>query len=242
MDDLKIIFEDNDILVVNKPSGMVVNRSQTFSGITVQDIVKKIGEDAIDPEVIVNPDDSDEISEFSARDGIVHRLDKDTSGVLIIAKNEPSFKRIQAQFKRREVEKEYKAIVLGSLPQEKIEIEAPLGRNPKNRLTMAVVDEGRPALTVAILEKEFQVDETIFSLLSVKPTTGRTHQIRVHLAAVGNPIVCDPIYCTRKQFEFTLQYFTRLMLHALSIKFTHPTTGEKLTFTAELPEEFTKYI
>src|SRR5690349_11932264 len=169
MDDLKIIFEDNDILVVNKPSGMVVNRSQTFSGITVQDIViKRVGEESVETEVVVNPDDADEISEFSARDGIVHRLDKDTSGVLIIAKNEPSFKRVQAQFKRREVEKEYKAIVLGSLPQEKIEIEAPLGRNPKNRLTMAVVEDGRPALTVAIREKEFTVEETVFSLLSVK--------------------------------------------------------------------------
>ena len=229
------IFEDNEILVLDKPSGVVVNRSNTYAGQTVQDFV----EDQIDFT------ESDEDSEFKSRSGVVHRLDKDTSGILLVAKNPDSFVKIQKQFKERTVKKQYHAIVNGKSPTGKFEIDAPIGRNPKDRLSMAAVMGGKEARTDFDFVKHFQVNSsegTWFSYVMAFPYTGRTHQIRVHLAALNLPIVGDPIYCTRAKLEASSNAFNRMMLHALSIQFTHPQTEERVTFEASLPEEFKKYI
>lgn len=226
------IFEDTEILVLDKPSGVVVNRSNTYAGQTVQDFV----EDQIDFT------ESDEDSEFKSRSGVVHRLDKDTSGILLVAKNSESFANIQKQFKERTVKKQYHAIVNGKSPTGKFEIDAPIGRNPKDRLSMAVVVGGKEARTDFDFVKHFEVDGIWFSYVTAFPYTGRTHQIRVHLAALNLPIVGDPIYCSKAKLEASKNAFNRMMLHALSIEFTHPQTGKRVTFEASLSEEFKKFI
>lgn len=255
----EIIFEDSEIIVFNKPSGMVVNKSDTFSGITLQDIVQErlhitnntqesAGESDNEADIESDVSDNDEAtpyeSEFESRSGIVHRIDKDTSGVIIVAKNKNAFTNLQKQFKTRVVEKEYRAISIGKALDMKMEIDAPIGRNPHNRQMLAVVAGGRESQTyvevlrtINVLVGESGVEFTEFL---VKPHTGRTHQIRVHLAAANYPIAADPIYCTRKQYELSVNVFPRLMLHAYKIKFNHPVTGESLEFEAPLPEEFTK--
>lgn len=224
---MNIIYEDDQILVINKPSGVVVNRSDTNSTFTVQDFI----ESETDFE-------TDDASEFGLRSGIVHRLDKDTSGVLLAAKNAESFENLQSQFKNREVHKEYHAIVLGKIKDAKFEVDAPLGRNPKNRLSMAVVPDGRPSQTKFELVDTFEKEAVLFSYIKAFPYTGRTHQIRVHAAAINFPVACDEIYCTRSQLEQSKKAFNRLMLHALSISFIHPTKNESATFTAPLPNDF----
>jgi 23S rRNA pseudouridine1911/1915/1917 synthase len=226
------IYEDNEILVLDKPSGVVVNRSNTYAGQTVQDFV----EDQIDFT------ESDEDSEFKSRSGVVHRLDKDTSGILLVAKTPDSFVNIQKQFKDRTVKKTYNAISLGKSQTGRFEINAPLNRNPKDRLSMAVVVGGKEARTEFDFVKHIKIDETTYSYIKAFPYTGRTHQIRVHLAALNLPVAADPIYCTRAQYDLSTQAFNRMMLHALNIEFTHPTTGERVTFEAPLPEEFKKHI
>lgn len=226
------IYEDNDILVLDKPSGVVVNRSSTYAGQTVQDFV----EDQIDFT------ESDEDSEFKSRSGVVHRLDKDTSGILLVAKNPDSFVKIQKQFKDRVVKKQYHAIVNGKSPTGKFEIDAPIGRNPKDRLSMAVVVGGKEARTDFDFVKHFLVTDMWFSYITAFPYTGRTHQIRVHLAALNLSIVGDPIYCSKARLRASENAFNRMMLHALSIEFTHPRTEQRVTFEAPLPEEFKKLI
>jgi 23S rRNA pseudouridine1911/1915/1917 synthase len=216
--------------VLDKPTGVVVNRSTTYAGQTVQDFV----EDQIDFT------ESDEDSEFKSRSGVVHRLDKDTSGILLVAKNPDAFTNIQHQFKDRTVKKIYHAVVLGKSQTGRFEVNAPMGRNPKDRLSMAVVNGGKEARTEFDFVKNIQIEETTYSYLKAYPFTGRTHQIRVHLAALNLPIAADPLYCTRAQFGVSSNAFGRMMLHALNIEFTHPTTGERVTFEAPLPEEFKK--
>ena len=223
----KVIFEDDDILVVDKPVGLVVNSSDTTTSETLQDIVRAEGPDYIEDD-----------SEFQSRSGIVHRLDKDTSGVIVIAKNEAAFLKIQAQFKERTVEKEYMALVLGKVEDSLIEVDAPIGRNPRNRLKFAVVDGGKEAFTKFTKVKELTVLDEVLTLLTAFPKTGRTHQIRVHLAALGYPVAGDILYSTRSQYEKWNPHFNRLMLHSCKISFTHPTTGDRVCYEAPLPPEF----
>ena len=222
MHDLDILYEDSYILVLNKPSGVVVNKSVTSSDITIQD--KIAGYIVAD----------DEESEFFQRGGIVHRIDKDTSGVLLIAKDIGSFKRLQKQFKRREVTKEYIAVVHGEIKDDMFEVNAPIKRNPRNRLKYAIVEGGKEAVT------RFEKLKTINNLTVLKcfPKTGRTHQIRVHLTALGHPIIMDTLYSNVLQLSEAKEKFPRMLLHATKITIKHPQSGEMVTFEAPLPAEF----
>ena len=251
------IFEDNDILVINKPYGLVVNRSHTYFDETLQDILVEeypdlfdVTQEPVSPNIDVETDADDveveveieaDSSDFKSRAGIVHRLDKETSGVLVVAKNKESFLDLQSQFKQRKTSKEYVALVHGRVENNKFEIDAPLGRNPKHPFKFAVVNGGRDAITFFEKISDVSLDIGQFTFLKVMPKTGRTHQIRVHLAALNHPIVGDTIYCTSSLLGMTENVFSRMMLHAKKLSFYHPKTKELLSFEAPLPEEFLKY-
>ena len=225
-----LIFEDDYILVLNKPSGMVVNISDTSPGETLQNYTQeKLAKELAD---------ADKESDFYKRGGLVHRIDKETSGVVVAAKDEETFVSLQVQFKGREVEKEYVALIFGKLDEEKIEISAPIGRSPRNRTKMAIVSDGKEAVTTVEQAEERVVDGEVLSLVRAFPKTGRTHQIRVHLAALNHPIVGDDLYAGKRRSVISRKIFGRLMLHAHKITFTHPKTGERVSFEAGLPSEF----
>ncbi|OGC47581.1 hypothetical protein A2886_02220 [candidate division WWE3 bacterium RIFCSPHIGHO2_01_FULL_42_13] len=225
-----LIFEDDYILVLNKPSGMVVNISDTSPGETLQNYTQeKLAKELAD---------ADKESDFYKRGGLVHRIDKETSGVVVAAKDEETFVSLQVQFKGREVEKEYVALIFGKLDEEKIEISAPIGRSPRNRTKMAIVSDGKEAVTTVEQAEERVVDGEVLSLVRAFPKTGRTHQIRVHLAALNHPIVGDDLYAGKRRSVISRKIFGRLMLHAHKITFTHPKTGERASFEAGLPSEF----
>lgn len=217
---LQIIFEDQDLLVINKPVGLVVNNSKTVRDETLQDLVSST--------FTVPKDDS----EFSSRGGIVHRLDRDTSGLILVAKNHETFGYLKNQFKNRQIEKHYYAVVVGELKDSVIEINAPIKRNPTNRVKFIIMDDGREALTM--VNKVNTVEG--YTLVDVTPKTGRTHQIRVHLSALGFPIAADRIYCSRLIYSSSFEKFGRLMLHAYSIRFRHPKSEKEMYFEC-LPKE-----
>jgi len=164
-----------------------------------------------------------------ARPGIVHRLDRDTSGLILVAKNEPIRRALQRQFKARQVHKVYVALLDGHLEAAHGRIEAPLGRDPRRRQRMAVVPGGREAITEYRLLASFAGGD--YSLVEAEPKTGRTHQIRVHFASIGHPVVGDTVYGRRR----TRLPVPRQFLHAQRLGFTHPLTGQPLEFEAPLP-------
>ena len=213
---LDIIHEDEALLVVNKPAGMVVHPALGHpSGTLVNAVLAHC------PQVA-------DVGGLE-RAGIVHRLDKDTSGLILIAKADAVRAALQRQFKRRQVAKTYLALVEGQVQPREGVIEAPVGRDKRQRKRMAVVRRGREARTMyrAI---EYFADHT---LLEVRPHTGRTHQVRVHLAWLGYPVVGDAVYGYRRQRLLQGRHF----LHASRIRFTHPTTGQEIEFEATLPDE-----
>jgi 23S rRNA pseudouridine1911/1915/1917 synthase len=213
---LDVIYEDDAFLVVNKPAGMVVHPALGHpSGTLVNALL------AHSPQVAQagGPD----------RAGIVHRLDKDTSGLILVAKDEATRVALQRQFKRRQIAKTYLALVEDQVqPREGI-IDAPIGRDKRQRKQMAVVRSGRPAQTMYRVV-EYLADHT---LLEVRPHTGRTHQVRVHLAWMGYPVVGDTTYGYRRQRLLQDRHF----LHATRLRFSHPSTGEEVTFEAPLPPQ-----
>jgi 23S rRNA pseudouridine1911/1915/1917 synthase len=227
--EIEKIFEDENILVVSKPTGLVVNRSNTYKEVTLQDIFEKDY-----PDVFNNVQDE----EFISRSGIVHRLDKDTSGVIIIAKNPESFYFLQKQFKDRKTYKEYIVIVHGEIKDEMVEINAPLDRNPRRPLKRAVVSSGRPAVTQVEPQNTFKKDNLLFTIAKVFPKTGRTHQIRVHMSAIGHPVVGDKIYCANNLLEKDIELFGRMMLHARILGIKNPTDEKFRRFESPLPKEF----
>lgn len=227
--EIEIIYEDDALLVVDKPSGMIVNRSNTTREKTLQDF--------LDSYLNLETDSSKLGEVFTRRSGLAHRLDKGTSGVLLIAKNPLVLKKLMKQFKRRVVNKEYIVLVHGKLKDPLIEVKAPLGRNPQNRLKFAVVREGKPAETM-FRKLNFRQK---YSLVSAKPKTGRTHQIRVHLSALGHPVVGDTLYTPRSIREEDKEKFGRMMLHAHKIELIHPLSGKKVTYEANIPAEFKEY-
>lgn len=211
---LDIVYEDDQVAVVSKPAGMVVHPAFGHSSGTLVNAVL-----ARWPE----------IASFSepSRAGIVHRLDKDTSGVLIVAKTHAALESLRAQFKEREVRKRYLALVDGAPETPEGVINAPIGRDPAQRKRMAVRHDGREAIT------EFRVVEHYadYSLVEVYPKTGRTHQIRVHLAFIGHPVAGDTVYGRCKQAIRLKRHF----LHAAAITFTRPGSNEAITAEAPLP-------
>ncbi|MCZ7539098.1 MAG: RluA family pseudouridine synthase [Anaerolineae bacterium] len=211
---LVVLYEDEQIVVVDKPAGMVVHPAFGHqTGTLVNAVLSRWPQ----------------IADFTepGRAGIVHRLDKETSGVIAIAKTPQALESLRAQFKARTIGKSYLALVEGLPQTPEGVIDAPIGRDTRQRKRMAVVRDGREALT------EFRVAQVFasFSLLEVWPKTGRTHQIRAHLAFIGHPVVGDTVYGRRKQ-PFTLK---RHFLHAASLTFAHPVSGEPITVESPLP-------
>ncbi|HED24370.1 MAG TPA: RluA family pseudouridine synthase, partial [Firmicutes bacterium] len=170
------------------------------------------------------------------RPGIVHRLDKDTSGLLLVAKNDHSHRLLSAQLKARKISREYIALVAGKVKPERGRIEAPVGRHPVHRQKMAVVEGGRVAVTHYTVLKYFNS----YSLLCLNLETGRTHQIRVHLAHIGYPVAGDPVYSSSHDRGLPPELAVPQALHARKICFTHPRSGEVMTFSVPLPPEFKK--
>ncbi len=242
--DIKIIYEDSDLLAIDKPSGVTVNRSDTTKNEeTVQDWTETKFS-------IFNFQFSiDKESDFYKRGGIVHRLDKETSGILLIAKNPASFLNLQKQFKDRGVKKTYIALVHGEVKPESGEINVPVGRLSFNRKRFGVVAGGREAVTkYKVLSIKYYVSDgkkEPLSLLELYPKTGRTHQIRVHLKYFGHPVFSDPLYGGRKTSRKDRKVLPRLFLHASEISFLHPKDGREIFLQSKLPkglEEFTKSL
>lgn len=218
---LDIIYEDDTLLAVNKPAGMVVHPALGHpSGTLVNAVLAHC------PQIA-------DVGGLE-RAGIVHRLDKDTSGLILIAKDEATRAALQRQFKRRRVVKTYLALVEGQVQPREGVIEAPVGRDKRQRKRMAVVRRGREARTT-YRAVEYFADHT---LLEVRPYTGRTHQVRVHLAWLGYPIVGDRVYGHRRQRLLRDRHF----LHAAQLRFTHPNVDEEVDFKAPLPPELSAVL
>lgn len=217
---LDIVYEDGDIIVVNKPAGMVVHPAYGHrTGTLVNAILAHC------PELAGAEDD--------LRPGIVHRLDKDTSGLIIVAKNDAARRHLQGQFKRREVKKVYMALVEGHLEPARGVIEAPIGRDKKRRKRMAVIEGGREARTEYRAMEYFR-GRMSYTLVEVEPKTGRTHQVRVHFASIGHPVAGDRVYGFRKQ---RLSGLRRQFLHAGALGFRLPGSDEYIELTAQLPDD-----
>lgn len=222
---MKIIYEDDNILVLEKPYGMVVNKADTTDGEkTLQAWVEKY----------LKLTDLG----IGGRAGIVHRLDKDTSGIIVVAKTQQAFENLQAQFKNREVVKKYTALVHGFVKPAEGTINAPIDRNPFNRERFGIFPSGREAVTDYKTIKNYG-DK--FTLLELTPHTGRTHQIRVHLKHLGYPIVSDEFYAGRKQSRDDKKWCPRQFLHAsyLKIKLL---SGEYKEFKSDLPQDLRKAL
>ena len=232
--DLDIKYEDDDLAVINKPAGMVVHpgagvRSGTLANALVHHFnqLSRTG--------------------GGSRPGIVHRLDAGTSGLIVVARNETAHNNLAEQFMSRTVSKSYKALVYGLLREDEGRLDGPIGRDPRNRVKMAVRAErqGRPALTFFRVVDRFND----FTLLDVNIKTGRTHQIRVHLSHAKHPVVADATYGNGRensirdaQVKSMVLALGRPFLHAAQLGFLHPTTGEQLNFEAELPDELKKFL
>lgn len=216
---LDIVYEDDDVLVVNKPQGMVVHPAPGHPNHTLVNALLYHS-----PLSTING---------QLRPGIVHRIDKDTSGLLMVAKNDHAHHSLSEQLQAKTNLREYVAIVHGNFKEDEGVIRAPLGRSPKDRKKQAVVADGRPAVT------HFRVLERYgnYSLIACRLETGRTHQIRVHLAHIGHPVAGDPLYGPKKTLKGHGQF-----LHARELGFKQPTTGEQLDFTAPVPPLFAETV
>ena len=217
-----VLYEDNDIIVINKPKGMVVHPANGNPDGTLVNAVMAICKDSLSG------------IGGEIRPGIVHRLDKDTSGVIIVAKNDKAHINLSEQIKNHEVEKTYIAIVRGNIPENEATINMPIGRSTKDRKKMAVTKSGKNAVThFKVLKRHNN-----YTLVEVKIETGRTHQIRVHLAEIGFPIIGDTVYSNGKN-EWGVE---GQCLHAKSIRFKHPITNKEMFIEAPLPEYFENII
>ena len=217
-----VIYEDTDIIVVNKPKGMVVHPANGNPDGTLVNAIMNICKDSLSG------------IGGEIRPGIVHRIDKDTSGLLIIAKNDKAHINLSEQIKNREITKKYVALARGVIKENNATIDMPIGRSDKDRKKMAVRKDGKNAVTHFEVIKRYNG----YTYLDIKIDTGRTHQIRVHLAEIGYPIVGDGVYSNGKN-PFGVE---GQMLHAKSLEFKHPKTGETLKLEAPLPEYFEEVL
>ncbi len=220
---LHIIYEDADLIIVNKDQGMVVHPAKgNLSGTLVNALLYYAGDNLSTVKGEIRP-------------GIVHRIDKDTSGLLMVAKNNRTHEKLAAMLKKREITRKYQAIVFGNFKEETGIIDAPIGRHPVNRKLRTVTQKNaRDAQTSYQVLQQFRG----FSHVEVTLITGRTHQIRVHMNHIGHPILGDPLYGPKKQpYNLAGQ-----LLHAKTLGFHHPTTGEYMVFDAPLAENFIKTI
>jgi len=218
---LDVIYEDIDLVVVNKPRGMVVHPAQGhYTGTLVNALLYHCKDlSGINGEL---------------RPGIVHRIDKDTTGLLVVAKNDYTHRHLSEQFKEHSIVRKYVALVHGLIPNKEGTIIAPIGRHKTQRKKMAVdVENGKNAITHFTVLKHFND----FTLVELKLETGRTHQIRVHMEYIGHPVAGDPVYGYRKTVQLNGQ-----ALHARDLSFIHPRSLEKLYFTSDLPEDFQKIL
>ena len=216
---LDIVYEDKDVLVINKQSGLVVHPAPGNRAHTLVNAL--LGR-------------STELSSINKnRPGIVHRLDKETSGLLVIAKNNPSHLKLVKQFAQHSIQRKYIAIVSGRVEFDEDVIEAPIGRHPLKRKNMAVLFTKNTKYAKTHYKTLKRTND--FSLLELKPFTGRTHQLRVHLAYLGHPILGDAKYGKKNNFS-------RLALHAQELGFIHPSTGKLINFTSKIPLEFREFI
>jgi len=234
---LEIVFEDDQLLIVNKPAGMVTHPAYgNYSGTLVNALLYHCNSlSSVNTEL---------------RPGIVHRLDKDTTGLMVVAKNDVAHHLLAKQFSRRTIDREYWAIVWGKFKQRKGTIDATLGRSKRDRKKVAVTAEGKNAITDYEVIQEFEY----LSLVRLKLRTGRTHQIRVHLAHIGHPVFGDPTYAGRSntwgglegkkalQAQNLLKLIVRQALHAKTIGFVHPATKETVRFDSELPADMQEVL
>ncbi len=241
----EILYEDDHIAVINKPAGLVVHPAKGHhSGTLVHGLLFRYGE-------LPAPEDDEE---EKVRAGIIHRLDKDTSGCMVIAKTNEALSKLGIMMAKREIKREYRTLVWGIMPQTEGEIDAPIGRDPVNRLKRKVTFENsKPSITLYRVLKEYN---RLCSLLAVKLLTGRTHQIRVHMEYIGHPVIGDPLYGgregrkiikltgpeKREEVQELLKIFQRQALHAYKLEFKHPVYDKKIEVTADFPEDFKKAL
>lgn len=230
--DLDIVFEDRHLLVLNKAAGMVVHPA---AGNPTGTLVNALLHHCHDLSGIGGVE----------RPGIVHRLDKDTTGLMIVAKTDSAHRRLSLAFRRRQIQKTYLAAVYGSAAQDVGEVNAPLARHPGDRKRMAVVPSGRPAHTLYEIRERYEGA----MLVACRLITGRTHQIRVHMAHIGHAVIGDPVYSGRQwrnlrspRVAAFCRDFPRQALHSWRLKFVHPATDETVAFESPLPEDFAELL
>lgn len=231
----KIIYEDDSFFVVDKPSGWITDSSNTT---TNQPVIQKWISDNLKSEI----NNFDREAGYVLRNGIVHRLDKETSGILLVAKTESSFSELQRQFKERLIHKTYTALVHGNVEPTEGIINETVGRLPWRRDRFGVLADGRPAETAYKVVANYVLENKPYTLLSLNPKTGRTHQIRIHLKHIGYPIVADEFYAGRKTARNDRRFCPRLFLHAGEIDFIHPETGKRVQFSSPLPADLTDIL
>ncbi|WP_165006605.1 MULTISPECIES: RluA family pseudouridine synthase [unclassified Enterococcus] len=217
---LEIVYEDESVAVINKPQGMVVHPSAGHTHGTMVNALMYHIKDLSSINGVIRP-------------GIVHRIDKDTSGLLMVAKNDEAHESLAKQLKDKTSLRKYVALVHGEIPHEKGTINAPIGRSKVNRKMQAIREDGKPAVTHFTVLERFDG----FTLVELKLETGRTHQIRVHMKYIGYPLAGDPVYGPKKTLKGNGQF-----LHAQMLGFKHPVTNEEMVFEAPLPELFEKTL
>jgi 23S rRNA pseudouridine1911/1915/1917 synthase len=243
---LEIIFEDECLAVINKRAGMITHPGAGAPSGTLANAIAykfKIQEEELKIENSLNEQST--MQNLKSRIGIVHRLDKDTSGLIVVAKNETVHENLSEQFRNREVYKSYVALAHGKVERNTGKIDAPIARDKHNRLKMSVQKSGRNALSLWKARQRFEK----FTLLDVEIKTGRTHQIRVHLSYINHPIVGDETYNSGRdnsvadlEIRQAIKELNRFFLHAERLSFTHPTSKEKIDFHAPLPKELKDFL
>jgi 23S rRNA pseudouridine1911/1915/1917 synthase len=229
---IDVVYEDDEVIVVNKPAGMVVHPA---AGVSSGTLANALAFHFQQLSTVAG----------TARPGIVHRLDKGTSGLLVVAKTETTHEDLSDQFRAREVFKSYVALVHGQVEKRTGQIDQPIARDPRNRTRMAIVRGGRPALSIYRIRQRFER----FTLLNVELKTGRTHQIRVHLASIKHPVVGDEVYgggrdktVREPKVRSEIAKLSRQFLHAEQLAFRHPRTQEQMSFNAPLPSELERVL